>query len=94
METDASDYDVVTDHKNLEYFSTTKVLTQRQAQWSKYLSQFNFVIRFCSGHLGTKPDALTRQWNVYPKEGNTSYATINSHNFKFIFTQEQLAASV
>ena len=35
---------VVTDHKNLEYFSTTKVLTQRQAQWSKYLSQFNLVI--------------------------------------------------
>jgi len=24
--------DVVIDHKNLEYFSTTKVLTQRQAQ--------------------------------------------------------------
>jgi len=23
--------DIVTDHKNLEYFSTTKVLTQRQA---------------------------------------------------------------
>ena len=35
---------IVTDHKNLEYFSTTKVLTQRQAQWSKYLSQFNLVI--------------------------------------------------
>ena len=52
--------DVVTDHKNLEYFSTTKVLTQRQARWSEYLSQFNLVIRFCSGHLGTKPDALTR----------------------------------
>ena len=29
---------IVTDHKNLKYFSTTKVLTQRQAQWSKYLS--------------------------------------------------------
>ena len=28
---------VVTDYKNLEYFSTTKVLTWRQAQWSKYL---------------------------------------------------------
>ena len=36
--------DVVMDHKNLEYFSTTKVLTQRQARWSKYLSQFNLVI--------------------------------------------------
>ena len=30
--------DVVMDHKNLEYFSTTKVLTWRQAQWSEYFS--------------------------------------------------------
>jgi len=52
--------DVVMDHKNLEYFSTTKVLTRRQVQWSEYLSQFNLVIRFCPGHLGTKLDALTR----------------------------------
>jgi len=29
--------DIVMDHKNLEYFSTTKVLTQRQVQWSEYL---------------------------------------------------------
>ena len=86
--------DVVMDHKNLEYFSTTKVLTQRQARWSKYLFQFNLVIRFCPGHLGTKPDALTRWWDVYPKEGNTGYATVNPHNFKPIFTQEQLAASI
>jgi len=27
---------IVTDHKNLEYFSTTKILTQHQACWSKY----------------------------------------------------------
>ena len=80
--------DIVIDHKNLEYFSTTKVLTRRQAQWSKYLSQFNLVIRFHPGHLGTKPDALTRQWDIYPKGGNTGYATVNPHNFKPIFTQE------
>jgi len=86
--------DVVMDHKNLEYFSTTKVLTQRQARWSKYLSQFNLVIRFHPGCLGTKSDALTRQWDIYPKGGNTGYATVNSHNFKPIFTQEQLAASI
>jgi len=86
--------DVVTDHKNLEYFSTTMMLTQRQVQWSKYLSQFNLVIRFCPGHLSTKLDALTRQWDVYPKGGNTGYATVNPHNFKPIFTQEQLAASI
>ena len=28
---------IVMDHKNLEYFSTTKVLIQRQVQWSEYL---------------------------------------------------------
>ena len=52
--------DVVTDHKNLDYFSTTKILTWRQVWWSEYLSQFNLVIRFRPGHLGTKLDALTR----------------------------------
>ena len=44
--------DVVMDYKNLEYFSTTKVLTWRQIQWSEYLSQFNLVIRFCPGCCG------------------------------------------
>ena len=52
--------DVVMDHKNLEYFSTTKILIWRQAQWSEYLSQFNLVIKFHPGHLSTKPDTLTR----------------------------------
>jgi len=94
LEGPAYPIDVVTDHKNIEYFSTTKVLTQRQARWSKYLSQFNLVIRFHPGHLGTKPDALIRRWDIYPKGGNTDYATVNSHNFKPIFTQEQLIASI
>jgi len=52
--------DIVMDHKNLEYFSITKVLTWRQVQWSEYLFQFNLIIRFCPCCLGTKPDALTR----------------------------------
>jgi len=52
--------DVVTDHRNLQYFSMTKILTRRQARWSEYLSRFNLVIHFRPGKLGTKPDALTR----------------------------------
>jgi len=94
LEGPAYPIDVVMDHKNLEYFFTTKVLTRRQARWSEYLSQFNLVIRFRPGRLGTKLDALTRRWDIYPKGGNTGYATVNPHNFKSIFTQEQLAASV
>jgi hypothetical protein len=83
--------DVVTDHKNLEYFSTAKVLTHCQARWSEYLSQFNMVICFRPGHLGTKPDSLTGCWDVYPKEGNSDYASINPSNLHPMFTQEQLS---
>ena len=86
--------DVVTDHKNLEYFSTTRMLTRRQARWSEYLSQFNFIIRFRPGKLGAKPDALTRRWDVYPKEGDSDYASVNPQNFRPVFTQEQLASSL
>jgi hypothetical protein len=52
--------DVVTDHKNLEYFSTMKLLTHWQACWSEYLSTFNMVIRFQPGCLSSKPDTMTR----------------------------------
>jgi hypothetical protein len=86
--------DVVTDHKNLEYFSTTKVLTRRQARWSEFLSQFNLIVRFRPGKLGTKPDALTRRWDVYPKGGNNDYASVNPHNFRPVFTDEQFRASL
>ena len=60
LEGSASPVDVVTNHKNLEYFSTSKVLTRRQARWSEYLCQFNLVIHFRPSKLGAKPDALTR----------------------------------
>ena len=66
------------DTHDKEYFSTTKVLTRCQAHWSKYLSQFNLVIRFCPGKLGTKPDSLTRCWDIYPKEIATMLPSIQA----------------
>ena len=85
---------VVTDHKNLEYFSTTKLLTGCQAHWLEFLSQSNLIICFFPGKLGTKPDALTRHWDVYPKEEDSNYAKINLQNLRPVFTQEQLASSL
>ena len=35
---------VLTNHKNLEYFTTTKLLNCRQTTWSQFLFQFNFQI--------------------------------------------------
>jgi len=71
-----------------------KTLEPHQAQWSEYLSQFNFVIRFRPGKLGTKPDVLTHRWDVYLKEGGSNYATVNPQNLKPIFSHEQLALSL
>ena len=92
LEGSALPIDVVTDHKNLEYFSMTKILMCWQPRWSEYLSQFNLVIYFCPRCLGTKPDALTRWWDVYLKEGDNGYASVNSYNFYLVFTHEQIVA--
>ena len=32
--------DVVTNYRNLQYFSTTKILTHHQAQWSEYVMRW------------------------------------------------------
>ena len=57
---------VLTDHKNLEYFMSTKVLNRRQARWAEFLSEFNFKISYRPGKQGTKPDSLTRRTGDLP----------------------------
>jgi hypothetical protein len=86
--------DVVTDHKNLEYFCTTRILSRRQAWWSTFLSGFNMVIRFCPGCLGTKPNALTRRPDLYPKGEGKPYGTVNPQNCCPVFSSTQLSASL
>ena len=65
---------VLSDHKNLEYFMTTKQLNRRQARWAEYLSRFDFKIHYRPGRLGTKPDALTRRPGDLPEEGDPRIA--------------------
>ena len=60
LEGSAEPIDVITDHKNLEYFSMTKLLTRCQARWSEFLLQFNLTTRFHPRKLGMKLDMLTR----------------------------------
>src|SRR6266481_4243349 len=67
----AKTINTVMDHKNLEYFTTTKKLTRRQARWSEFLSQFNLSIHFHPGRLGAKPDALTQRPDVYSESAAT-----------------------
>ena len=41
-----------------------------------------------------KPDALTRRWDIYPKEGDSDYTKVNLHNLWPVFTNEQLVSSL
>jgi hypothetical protein len=52
---------ILTDHKALEYFMTTKQLTSRQARWSELLSQFFFHIAYRPGKTNELADALSRR---------------------------------
>jgi hypothetical protein len=60
---------VYTDHKNLEYFMTTKVLNRRQARWAQELAGVDFKIYYRKGTSNGKPDALSRHPEYRPKKG-------------------------
>jgi len=59
---------VLINHKNLEYFMSTKLLNRRQARWSEFLFRFDFRITYRPGKEGGKPDALTWRSGDLPKE--------------------------
>ncbi|KAG0154527.1 hypothetical protein PDIDSM_95 [Penicillium digitatum] len=81
---------VITDHRNLEYFTTTKLLNRRQARWSEFLSRFNFKITYRPGKQGAKPDALTRRSEDIPKEGDERLA----HQSQTVLKKENLQINV
>ena len=52
---------VYTNHRNLEYFQYTKILSGRQPRWAELLSELNFVITYRPGEKNGKADALSRR---------------------------------
>ena len=57
---------ILTDHKNLVPFTTTKELNGRQVRWSEELANFDINIEYRPGSEGGKPDALTRRSGDMP----------------------------
>ncbi|KAI0991997.1 hypothetical protein K3495_g16189, partial [Podosphaera aphanis] len=60
-------FTVLSDHKNLQYFMSSKKLSERQVRWSYVLSQFNFHLKFRAGKNSARPDALSRREQDMPK---------------------------
>src|SRR5437667_6828615 len=59
---------ILTDHKNLEYFMTTRKLNERQVRWSQVLARYNFTLQYRPGKLGGLPDSLTRRPQDLPSD--------------------------
>ena len=63
-------FTVLTDHKNLEFFTRIRKLSERQMRWQLVLSRFNLHIQYRPGKEGGLPDALTRRDQDLPEEGD------------------------
>ncbi|KAG8703852.1 hypothetical protein FRC09_003909 [Ceratobasidium sp. 395] len=72
---------VISDHKNLEYFKTTKSLTGRLARWANFLADFNYQILYKPGSQNRRADILSRKEEHRPKEGGESQALLHPDLF-------------
>ena len=61
---------VFSDHKNLEYFNSTKVLNCRQHRWAEFLQPFRFKVVYWEGRLNEKSDTLSRRKDYRPEGGS------------------------
>jgi len=66
LEGTKKEFEIWTDHKNLQYFMSSQKLNRRQARWALYLSTFNFVLKHVPGKSMGKVDSLSRRpdWQV------------------------------
>jgi hypothetical protein len=64
---------IYTDHKNLEYFITARILNRRQARWNMSLSLFDIVITYRPIKQQSLSDVLSRRSYPTPKEREVAY---------------------
>ncbi|KAI2665857.1 Transposon Tf2-6 polyprotein [Labeo rohita] len=53
-------FTVLTDHKNLEYLRSAKMLNHRKARWALFFTRFDFLVTYRPDSQNTKADALSR----------------------------------
>ena len=75
---------IKSDHKNLQYFMTTKKLNKWQAQWAKILVEYDFIIQYCKEKNNSWTDILNRKSDFIKKtEWMTSMISENSSRIWF-----------
>ncbi|KAL0186347.1 hypothetical protein M9458_018017, partial [Cirrhinus mrigala] len=71
-------FQVITDHKNLQYLRNAKRLCPRQARWSLFFSRFQFSITYRPGPKNIRADSLSRMHN-HPETSETPVNIIPEH---------------
>ena len=59
--------EILNDHRNLTYFRMAQTLNRHQAQWSLYLSRFDYSLAHRARKHSAKPDALSRRVDHQPE---------------------------
>ncbi|KAI0507207.1 hypothetical protein KFK09_013329 [Dendrobium nobile] len=93
--------EVLTDHQNLKYIFTHKVLNLRQRRWMKLLNYYDLDIQYHRRRANVVVDALSRKlpvkltglltdgdissWKVYQRRGRQPIVTIESLYFRVIY---------
>lgn len=54
-------FKILSDHKNLNYFTTKRLLIERQVRYNELLQQFNYILEWRPGNSCQRPDALSRR---------------------------------
>jgi len=80
---------VFSDHQNLEYFTTTKVLNRRQARWAQELAGIDFCIYYRPGTKNGKPDTLSRRSEYRPEKGSVENQPITTVLLKNHFAEPE-----
>ena len=68
--------EILTDHKNLLHFTTTKQLNRRQVRWSELLGQYKFKIQYTPGKENGRADALSRRSDLMQDKKITNHSIL------------------
>ena len=70
---------ILSDHKNLTYFITTKELTKRQSRQLEILGQYKFEIQYTLGKDNARADTLSRRPDYIEGKEPISYAILKTN---------------
>ena len=79
----SKDFEIWTDHQNLQYFRKPQKLNRQQARWMTELSEYHFTLHHKPGKTHVKPDILSRRPDLEKGEGdNENLVLLKSEHFR------------